>query len=246
MGHKMKGRVALITGAGQGIGLAIAQSFAEQGAEVIAADLNADALESAAAIDGVTALLLDVTDSQSVERIGEQYPQIDTLVNCAGFVPNGSIMACSPEDFERSYQINILSMFALIKQVLPNMLARQQGNIINLASTVSTVKAAPSRFAYAVFKGAVIALTKSIAMDFIRQGIRCNAISPGTIDSPSLQQRLRDTGDYDKARSTFISRQPMGRLGLPEEVAATALFLASKDVGFLTGENIIIDGGFTL
>ncbi|TQV80100.1 SDR family oxidoreductase [Exilibacterium tricleocarpae] len=246
MENRMQNRLVLVTGAGQGIGLAAVNRLVEQGARVLAADRNSETLDSLSDTPRVTPVLLDVTDGAAVSEVARSHPGIDTLVNCAGYVANGTLLECSAEEFELAYQVNLFGIFTMIKNILPNMLARKKGNIINLASTVSTVKAAPSRFAYSVFKGGVIALTKSVALDYIKQGIRCNAISPGTIDSPSLQQRLRDTGDYAGTRATFIARQPMGRLGLPDEVAAAVVFLASDEVGFLTGENIIIDGGFTL
>ncbi len=242
----MKNRTVFVTGAGQGIGLAISTLFAQKGARVIAADINSIALERIQNTPGISTLQLDITDMETVSKLGETYSEIDTLINCAGYVSTGSIVDCQPEEFQKSFEINLLGMYSLIKQMLPNMLGRKQGAIINLASTVSTIKAAPDRFAYSVFKGGVLALTKSIALDFIKDGIRCNAISPGTIDSPSLHERLKQTGDYEKAYKTFTARQPMGRLGLPQEVAETALFLASYEASFLTGENIIIDGGFTL
>ncbi len=242
----MKNRTVFVTGAGQGIGLAISTLFAQKGARVIAADINSIALERIQNTPGISTLQLDITDMETVSKLGETYSEIDTLINCAGYVSTGSIVDCQPEEFQKSFEINLLGMYSLIKQMLPNMLGRKQGAIINLASTVSTIKAAPDRFAYSVFKGGVLALTKSIALDFIKDGIRCNAISPGTIDSPSLHERLKQTGDYEKAYKTFTARHPMGRLGLPQEVAETALFLASYEASFLTGENIIIDGGFTL
>ncbi|EQB16849.1 hypothetical protein L284_09140 [Novosphingobium lindaniclasticum LE124] len=233
----------MVTGAGQGIGRAIAEAFAAQGARVIAADLH---LPEATGIQGIERQELDVTDDEAVARAAALYPDVSVLVNCVGYVATGSILDATTVEFDRGISINVRSMMLTIRAFLPAMLDRGDGSIVNIASVVSSVMAAPDRFVYGTSKAAVIGLTMSVARDFIARGVRCNSISPGTVESPSLLDRFAQTGDVDGARAAFVARQPMGRLGQVDEIAATAVLLASDEARFMTGSNLIIDGGMSL
>ncbi|WP_336963120.1 SDR family oxidoreductase [Sphingobium aquiterrae] len=246
MSERLAGKTCLITGAAQGIGFAVVEAFLREGATVIATDLNEVRLNEAFADREVRTAKLDVTDGAAAEALAAAFPQVDVLVNCAGWVVGGSILACDPADLERSLSINVMSMMGMIRAFLPAMRARRDGAIVNIASVVSSVMAAPDRFAYGTSKAAVVGLTMSVARDYIGEGIRCNAISPGTVDSPSLGERLRATGDEQAARAAFVARQPMGRIGQPEEIAEVAVMLASDEVRFMTGANLIVDGGMSL
>lgn len=243
---KLINKIALITGAGQGIGKETALLFAKQGAQVIATDVNAEALKTFDSIANIKTFVLDITNNDQINACVNENPNINVLMNCAGVVFNGSALTCTDEQWQTTLAVNVTSAFQLIKAVLPSMQAQKSGAIINIASVVSSVKGVANRFAYGTSKAAIIGLTKAVAADFIHQGIRCNSISPGTIHSPSLDQRLSDTGDYQAALNAFIERQPMGRLGQPSEIAAIASLLASDDASFMSGENIIIDGGMSL
>jgi 2-keto-3-deoxy-L-fuconate dehydrogenase len=242
---RLVGKTCFITGAAQGIGRAIAERFVSEGAAVIAADLRFGT-NALAESTQITRHEIDVTDESSVIALAGKNPHVSVLVNCVGFVANGSVLNCGPTDFDRSMNINVRSMYLSIREFLPGMLSRGNGSIVNIASVVSSIAAAPNRFAYATSKAAVIGLTMSVARDYIDRGIRCNAISPGTVDSPSLNERFAATGDVEKARKNFIMRQPMGRLGQPEEIAAVAALLASDESQFMSGSNIVIDGGMSL
>ena len=239
---RLSGKTALVTGAGQGIGRAAATLFAAEGATVWATDRNTTTLEG---LDDCTVRMLDVTDPASIEAVLAEAGPLDVLLNCAGYVARGTILECDDRDWAASFDINVTGMFHLIRRALPAMIAKGGGSIVNIASVAGSVTGVPGRFAYGASKAAVIGLTKSVAADFVKQGIRCNAIAPGTVDSPSLHDRLRATGDHDAALADFEARQPMGRLGRPEEIAALALYLASDESSFTTGQVHIIDGGWT-
>lgn len=243
---KLSGKTALITAAGQGIGRATAELYASEGAQVIASDINDAALAELAQIDGITTLKLDVTDGDAVRTAVADLPALDVLFNCAGYVAAGSILECDEGDWDFSFDLNVTAMYRLIQLTLPAMLAKGGGSIINMSSVASSMKGVPNRFAYCASKAAVIGLTKSVAADFVTHGIRCNAICPGTVDSPSLHDRLRATGDYEQAMTDFIARQPMGRIGTADEIAELALYLASDASQYTTGQPFAIDGGWTI
>jgi 2-keto-3-deoxy-L-fuconate dehydrogenase len=247
MGTRLRKKRCLITAAAQGIGRATAIAFAREGAEVIATDINAAAVEKLAAEQaGIVARVLDVTDRSAVEASIATIGPLDVLFNCAGYVHQGTILECSDAEWRRSLQINVDGMFFLCKAVLPAMIGAGRGSIINMSSVASSIKGAPNRFAYGVTKAAVIGLTKSIAADFVRSGVRCNAICPGTINTPSLAERVIALGGDQTAQwRGFIERQPVGRLGEPTEVAALATYLASDESLFTTGQIHIIDGGWS-
>ena len=238
------GKRALVTAAGAGIGRASVLRLAAEGAQVIATDIDEAAL---AGFEGpVTTRRLDVTDGGEIEQLAAAVGPLDVLFNCAGVVPSGSVLDCEDADWARTLEVNVTSCFRMIRALLPAMLTGGGGSIINMASVVSSLKGAPNRFAYGATKAAVIGITKSVAADFVGQGIRCNAICPGTVDTPSLQARLRATGDYDQARRQFEARQPMGRLGTAEEIAGMVAYLASDDASFVTGQAFAIDGGWSM
>ncbi|OCP34998.1 SDR family oxidoreductase [Ensifer sp. LC163] len=240
----LSGKVVLITAAAQGIGRATALAFARAGAKVHATDINVDALAALAAEADVETHRLDVLDGSAVEALVAKIGQVDVLFNCAGFVHAGSILDMKDADLEFAFDLNVKAMIRTIRAVLPGMLSRKDGSIINMASVASSIKGVPNRFAYGVTKAAVIGLTKSVAADYVADGIRCNAICPGTVESPSLQDRMRAQGDYDTARAAFIARQPMGRIGTPEEIADLALYLAGAT--YTSGQAYAIDGGWTI
>jgi 2-keto-3-deoxy-L-fuconate dehydrogenase len=244
---RLQGKKALLTAAGQGIGAATARAFAAEGAQVYATDINDQLLQKLASeIPGVHTRKLDVRDSQAVNSLAAELGAIDILFNCAGFVHQGTILDCSEQDWDFSFDLNVKSMYRTCRAFLPAMLVAKKGSIINMSSGASSIKGAPNRFVYGATKAAVIGLTKALAVDFIRQGIRVNAICPGTVESPSLEQRIAALGDVEKARKEFVARQPMGRIGKPEEIAALAVYLASDESSFTTGQIHIVDGGWTL
>lgn len=243
---RLKGKRAIITAAGQGIGRAAALAMAKEGAHVFATDVNDQALASLQneAQGQLEAFRMDVLDAASVtEGITRATP--DILFNCAGFVHNGSILEASETDIDFAMDLNVKSMFRTIRAALPGMLERGAGSIINMASVASSVVGAPNRFVYGTSKAAVLGLTKSVAVDYVTKGIRCNAICPGTVDSPSMHERLRATGDYDAALKAFVAGQPMGRIATSEEIAALVVYLASDDSAFITGQPHVIDGGWS-
>lgn len=245
MTNRLAGQRAVVTAAAQGIGRATALAFAREGAEVIASDINEERLADLASEPGITVRRLDVRDGAAVAAFAREIGRADILFNCAGFVHAGTILDCTDEEFDFAFDLNVRSMFRMVRAFLPAMIEGGGGSIVNIASVASSVIAAPNRFVYGASKAAVIGLTKSVAADFVGQGIRANAICPGTVESPSLEDRMRATGDLEAARAAFAARQPMGRLGKPEEIAALAVYLASRESGFVTGQAISIDGGWT-
>ena len=241
---RLAGKTALVTAAGQGIGRATALAMAAEGAAVFATDINADTLAGLDGTDGITTFILDVLRHESVVE-GVSRAQPDILFNCAGFVHHGTILDATDDEWHFGFDLNVKSMYWTCREAIPSMIERGGGSIINISSVASSVIGAPNRFVYGTTKAAVIGLTKAIASDYITSGIRCNAVCPGTVDSPSLHERLRATGDYETAKTAFIARQPMGRLGTAEEIAALAVYLASDESAFVTGQAINIDGGWT-
>ena len=243
---RLKGKSALVAAAGQGIGRASAIALANEGAEVLATDINKITLNELDDIKNtnISTFQLDVLDDKSVKNcINKARP--DILFNCAGFVHNGTILEATDDEWNFAFNLNVRSMYKTITNVLPIMLEKGGGSIINMSSAVSSIIGAPNRFIYGATKAAVIGLTKSIAIDYITKGIRCNCICPGTVDSPSLHQRLEATGNYEIAKKNFTARQPMGRLATPEEIAALVVYLASDESAFTTGQPHIIDGGWS-
>jgi 2-keto-3-deoxy-L-fuconate dehydrogenase len=240
----LNGKVTLITAAAQGIGRASVEAFARAGATVIATDINVDKLVELEGMAGVKTRVLNVLDDAQVQKAVGEIGRIDVLFNCAGVVHNGTLLESSDEDLEFAWNLNVKAQARTCKAILPQMIERGDGAIINMSSVASSVTGVPNRFVYNTTKAAVIGLTKSIAQDYVKQGIRCNAICPGTVDSPSLQERLRAGGDYEKARAAFIARQPIGRIGRPEEIADLAVYLAGAT--YTTGQAYVIDGGWTI
>ncbi|MFN3991390.1 MAG: SDR family oxidoreductase [Tabrizicola flagellatus] len=243
MTDRLKGKRVLVTAAGQGIGRASALAMAREGARVLATDINASALESLGS-EGIETRLLNVRDPAEIAATVQAAGPVDVLFNCAGFVANGTILDCDEDQWAFSVDLNLTAMYRMCRAFLPGMLERGAGSIINMASVASSVIAAPNRFVYGATKAGVIGLTKSIAADFVGKGIRCNAICPGTVESPSLEDRLRATGDYEAARAAFAARQPIGRMAKAEEIAALVVYLASDESSYTTGVAHIIDGGW--
>ena len=251
MSNRLENKVALVTAAGQGIGRAIAEKFAAEGASLIATDLDPEKLDG---LPG-TRRRLDVLTQEDIDAfsrdIGREFGPLDILVNCAGYVHQGTVFDCSDKDWNFSFDLNVKSMHRMIKTFLPRMLEKKSGSIVNIASAVSSIRGVPNRYVYGATKAAVIGLTKAVAADFIKQGVRCNAVCPGTIESPSLGERItavsQQTGrSLDVVRQDFVARQPMGRLGTPEEVAWLALFLAGDEASYITGQAYLVDGGMAL
>ncbi|MEQ1403779.1 SDR family oxidoreductase [Neorhizobium sp. Rsf11] len=244
MTTRLDGKTVLVTAAGQGIGRATALAFAEAGATVHATDINEALLAELPNIGHLTTARVDVLDDAAVRAFVEKTGTIDILFNCAGMVHAGSILDMKDSDLDLAINLNVKSMVRTIRAVLPGMLENKEGAIINMSSVASSIKGVPNRFAYGVTKAAVIGLTKSVAADYVTQGIRCNCICPGTVESPSLQDRMKAQGDYEEARAAFIARQPMGRLGTPEEIADLAVYLACAT--YTSGQAYVIDGGWTI
>ncbi|MCT8998878.1 SDR family oxidoreductase [Chelativorans intermedius] len=247
MGKRLQGKRAFVTGAGQGIGRAVALAFAEEGASVIAASRTRAKMEDLPRLQpAIEPVGLDVTDGAAVRDVVAAAGRVDILFNCAGWVHNGTILETSEEEWARSLDQNVTSMFHTIRAVLPGMIERGSGSIVNVASVASSITGVPSRAAYGASKAAVIGLTKAVARDVIHSGVRCNALCPGTTHSPSLESRIQASGDPEATRRQFVQRQPMGRLGTVEEMAAGALYLASDESAFTTGTVLVVDGGQTL
>lgn len=246
-GSRLAGKRAIVTAAAQGIGRATAIAMAREGATVLALDIAESELDKLAReLSSIEPRIVDVTDAAAIQRLAKEIPDPDVLVNIAGYVHAGSVLDCEERDWDFSFELNVKSMYHMLRGFLPGMRAAGRGSIINMASVVSSLKGVPNRCAYGATKGAVIGLTKSVAADFLGDGIRCNAICPGTVETPSLQQRMNAFEDPEAARRDFIARQPMGRLGTPEEIAALAIYLASDESAYTTGGTHMIDGGWTI
>ena len=246
MTDRLRGKRAIITAAAQGIGHAAARAFAAEGAEVMATDINEKKLEELNEVANILTLPLDVTDFEAVRAFASKQGAPDILFNCAGFVHHGTVLECTEADWDFSFNLNVKSMYRMIHALLPGMVDNGGGAIINMSSVVSSVKGLPSRFVYGASKAAVIGLTKSVAADFIRDGIRCNCLCPGTVQSPSLDERIAAFADPVQARKDFIARQPLGRLGTVEEIAVMAVYLASDESTYTTGQAMVIDGGIAI
>ncbi|MEG3090585.1 SDR family oxidoreductase [Sphingomonas sp. PB1R3] len=241
--NRLQGKRAIVTGAGQGIGRAAAELFAAEGAVVIAIDRNADAL---ATLAGCETQVLDLLDPAAIAAFGERTGAVDVLFNCAGYVDAGDLLATQDAGYRLSFDLNVHAITHMLQAFLPAMIAQGGGSVVNMASVAGAMIGVPNRYAYCASKGAVAGITRSVALDFVGKGIRCNAICPGTVQSPSLDERLAATGDADAARAAFVARQPMGRLGRAEEIAALALYLASDESAYTTGQMHAIDGGWTM
>lgn len=243
---RLKGKTALVTAAGQGIGRASVLAMAAEGAQVLATDVNAQLLESYAGVANVTTARLDVTDKAAIQALVASMASVNVLFNCAGVVHNGSILLATDDEWDFAFNLNVRAQFWMIQAVLPKMLAGGGGSIINMSSVCSSLKGLPNRFIYGTSKAAVVGLTKSVAADFVGQGIRCNAIAPGTVDTPSLTERINSYPDPVEARKNFIARQPMGRLAQAHEIAPIVVYLASDESVFASGQLISVDGGMTI
>ena len=246
MSEKLQGKSALVTAAAQGIGRAAALAFARAGATVTATDVNLDKLQEIASTPGITVRKLDVTDRAAIGSMAAELRTPQILLNCAGFVHHGTVLECTDKEWDFAFNLNVRSMYYTIAALLPRMIEQGGGSIINIASVAGSIKGIPNRFVYGASKAAVIGLTKSIAIDYVRHGIRCNAVCPGTIDTPSLGDRINAFADPVQARKDFVARQPMGRLGNAEEIADLCVYLASDESVFMTGQTVIIDGGVSL
>lgn len=246
MSQRLAGKTAFVTAAAEGIGRACAEAFAAEGAEVLATDINADKLAELDGVSGITTRRLDVLDPAAIQALAAEIVAPAILLNCAGFVHHGSILEATEEQWEFGFDLNVRSQFRMIKAFLPGMIAAGGGSIINMASVSGSISGVPVRLVYGATKAAVIGLTKSVARDFIGQGIRCNAIAPGTVQSPSLDDRIAAFDDPVQARKDFIARQPLGRLGEAREIAALAVYLAGDESAYTTGSIMVADGGLTL
>ncbi len=243
---RLNGKTVVVTAAGQGIGRSSVLAMAREGAQVWATDINADALASLKNTENVSIATLDVLNRDAIASFFAAVPVVDVLFNCAGFVHNGTVLEATEEQWSFAHNLNVRSQVWTIQAALPKMLVKGAGSIINMASVASSIRGLPNRFVYGVTKAAVIGLTKSVAADYVTQGIRCNSISPGTVETPSLHDRINAYDDPVEARKTFVSRQPMGRLAQPDEIAPVIVFLASDESAFVTGQNYAVDGGMTI
>jgi 2-keto-3-deoxy-L-fuconate dehydrogenase len=243
--NRLNGKHVVMTAAGQGIGRACAERMAREGARVVATDINADLVAELNTIDGIEARGLNVLDGEAVKQLAHDLGAVDVLFNCAGIVHAGDILNTHEDEWDLAFALNAKAQFRMIKAFLPAMLDNGGGSIINMSSVAGAITGPANRLAYSASKAAVAGMTRAIATDYVTKGIRCNSICPGTVDSPSLHQRLKDTGDYEGALAAFVARQPMGRIGKPEEIAALVAYLASDDASFTTGQEHIIDGGWT-
>ena len=247
MSERLKGKTILVTSAAQGIGRASTLAMVREGAQVWATDIRADLLdELAKQHPNISTMVLDVLQPEAIAAAASKVGAVDVLFNCSGFVHCGTVLETDDKDWDFSFNLNVKAHFRMIKAFLPGMLGKGKGSIINMASVCSSIKGLPNRFVYGATKAAVIGLTKSIAADYVTKGIRCNAICPGTVDTPSLHERMKAQGDYEKARAAFIARQPMGRLAQADEIAAAVLFLASDESTFMTGQALVVDGGISI
>ncbi len=246
MSGRLSGKTAFVTAAAQGIGRATAQAFAREGARVFATDINEEKLAALSGEEGIQTHRLDVLDDAAVVNAAAKVGAPDILFNCAGFVHHGTILDCADDDWAFSFNLNVRSPYVVTRAFLPAMIANGGGSIINVASVAGSIKGIANRFVYGATKAAVIGMTKSLAIDFVKNNIRVNAICPGTVDTPSLDERIKALGDEVKARAEFVARQPMGRLAKAEEIAGMAVYLASDEAQFVTGQSMIIDGGITI
>ena len=246
MGARLAGKTILLTAAAQGIGRASALAFASEGAQVTATDINEEKLAELAGIDGIETRLLDVTDPAAIEAAARDVSAPDVLFNCAGFVHHGSVLTTGEDEWRFNMTLNVDSMYRMIRAFLPGMIERGGGSIINMSSVASSIRGLPNRFVYGTTKAAVIGLTKSVAADYIRDGIRCNCICPGTVETPSLEDRIAAFDDPVQARRDFIARQPLGRIGTAEEIASLTVWLASDESAYATGTAFVVDGGVSL
>lgn len=251
MSGRLTGKTALVTAAGQGIGRASALAMAREGARVVATDVDPKLLQGLSGTEGIATRVLDVLDDVAIKATMDELPALSVLFNCAGFVHNGTILDCAPKDWNFSFNLNVRAMYMTIRCALPKMLDAYAktgagASIVNMASVAGSIKGLPNRFVYGASKAAVIGLTKAVAADFVARGIRCNAIAPGTVDTPSLQERINAFPDPVEARKAFVARQPMGRIAKPEEIAPIVVFLASDESAFATGNVYSVDGGMTI
>jgi 2-keto-3-deoxy-L-fuconate dehydrogenase len=246
MAGRLEAKTAFVTAAGQGMGRAAALAFAREGAQVWATDINPNTLSELEGRQGIRARVLDATDPTGIAKIAQEVGDLDVLFNCAGIVHHGTILDCTPKDWDTSFDVNVKSMYLVTRAFLPRMLQREKGSIINMSSVASSIRGLPNRFVYGATKAAVIGLTKAMAADYVRKGIRCNAVCPGTIDTPSLQGRINALPDPVQARKDFIARQPMGRLGTVDDITGILVFLASDESLFVTGNAFSVDGGMTI
>ncbi len=246
MSSRLKGKTAFLTAAGQGIGKATAIAFAREGASVIATDIDLSKLGDLSNYPNIEIKKLDVLDPDAIQNLCSEIPAPDILFNCAGYVHHGNILDCGYDDWDYSFNLNVRSHFVITKKLLPKMLEKSQASIINIASVASSLKGIVNRYAYGASKAAVIGMTKALAADFVHRRLRVNAICPGTVETPSLEERIRAQGDVERTRKNFVKRQPLGRLGSPEEIAEIAVYLGSDESSFTTGQTFVIDGGITI